>query len=359
MMTGVDIARLRLYSQRLAGAEFEKPEEVVGWMGAVQSQDYPAAKWALGLRLRAAVDDDVERAFEEGTILRTHVMRPTWHFVLPADIRWLLALTGPRVNAVDASNYRALQLDEALFARTNDVLARALEGGQQLTRPELGAVLQQAGIDTQDMRRLTHIMMRAELDGVVCSGAKRGKHFTYALLDERAPQVRTLERDEALAEITLRYFRSHGPAQVKDLVWWSGLTTGDVKAGIEMVKSHLSNETVEGQTYWFAESAPFVGDLSPTAYLLPNFDEYGVAYRDRSALVDPSSEKQDPKDSFYLGNLVVIDGKAVGSWKRTFSKDAVVITTQLFTRLNDAQEEAIKAAANQYGAFLGMPVILS
>ncbi|HEX8597247.1 MAG TPA: winged helix DNA-binding domain-containing protein [Chloroflexia bacterium] len=358
-MVTLDVAHARLRSQRLAGTRLLKPEEVVGWMGAVQSQDYPAAKWALGLRLRGATDDDVEQAFAEGTILRTHVMRPTWHFVLPADIRWLLALTGPRVNAVDASNYRTLQLDDVLFARSHNVLARALEGGQQLTRPELGVVLQQAGIDTQDMRRLTHIMMRAELDGVVCSGAKRGKQFTYALLEERAPRVRTLERDEALAEITLRYFKSHGPAQVKDLVWWSGLTTGDVKAGIEMVKSDLAQETVDGQTYWFGESSRFEGDLSPTAHLLPNFDEYGVAYRDRSALVEPSSEKQDPKDSFYLGNLIVIDGKAVGSWKRTFSKDAVAITIQVVTRLNAAQKEAIKAAANQYGAFLGMPVILS
>lgn len=358
-MLSLDVAHARLRSQRLVGARFEKPEEVVGWMGAVQAQDYPAAKWALGLRLPGAVDDDVERAFAEGTILRTHVMRPTWHFVLPADIRWLLALTGPRVNAVDASNYRTLQLDEALFARSHNVLAKALEGGQQLTRPELGAILQQAGIYTNDSRRLAHIMMRAELDGVVCSGARRGAQFTYALLDERAAQAKTLERDEALAELTLRYFRSHGPAQVKDLVWWSGLTTGDVKAGIEMVKSHLAHEAIEGRTYWFAESTPFEGAPSPTAYLLPNFDEYGVAYRDRSALVDPSSEKQDPQDSFYLGNLVVIDGKAVGSWKRTFSKGAAVITTQLITRLSEVQTEAITAAANRYGAFLGMPIILS
>ncbi|MDQ3707027.1 MAG: winged helix DNA-binding domain-containing protein [Chloroflexota bacterium] len=358
-MAELDIARRRLYSQGLAGGGFERPEEVVGWMGAVQAQDYPAAKWALGLRLRGAVDDDVERAFAEGTILRTHVMRPTWHFVLPADIRWLLALTGPRVNAVDASNYRTLQLDEALFARSHNVLAKALEGGQQLTRPELGATLQQAGINTQDSRRLAHIMMRAELDGVVCSGARRGAQFTYALLDERAPRARRLERDEALAELTLRYFRSHGPAQVKDLVWWSGLTTGDIKAGIEMVKSHLAYETIEGRTYWFAESTPFESAPSPTAYLLPNFDEYSVAYRDRSALVDPSSEKQDPQDSFYLGNLIVIDGKVVGSWKRTFSRGALVITTQLITRLNEVQKEAIAAAANKYGAFLGMPVILS
>lgn len=358
-MASIDIAHKRLHNQRLAGTRFEKPEEVVRWFGAVQAQDYPAAKWALGLRLQGAVDADVEQAFVGGRILRTHVMRPTWHFVLPADIRWLLALTGPRVNAFLVSNYGRFELDDALFARSHDLLAKALEGGKQLTRPELGAVLQQAGIDTRDPLRLSHIMMRAELDGVVCSGANRGKQLTYALLDERAPQARTLERDEALSELTLRYFTSHGPALVKDFVWWSGLRTGDVKAGIEMVKSRLMHETVDGQTYWFAETAPFAGNPSPTAYLLPNFDEYGVAYRDRSALVHPASEKQDPRDSLYLANLIVIDGKAVGSWKRTFSKGAVVITTQTFTRLTEAQTDAITAAANQYGAFLGMPVILS
>jgi hypothetical protein len=357
-MGNLDIAQMRLHSQRLVGSTFEKPEELVRWMGAVQSQDYPAAKWAVGLRLQGAVDADLEQAFTAGTILRTHGMRPTWHFVTPADIRWWLMLTGPRVNASNASIYRRLELDSAIFARSNDVLAKALEGGQQLTRPELGTILQQAGIGTQDLLRLTHIMMRAELDGVVCSGAKRGKQFTYALLDERAPQARTLEREEALAELTRRYFTSHGPAQAKDFVWWSGLTMSDVKAGIEIVKPQLAHETVDGQTYWFAESTP-VSNPSTTAYLLPNFDEYGVAYRDRSALVDPSSEKQDPQDPFYLGNLIVIDGKAVGSWKRTFSKGAAVITTQAYTRLSDAQLEAISAAAERYGAFLGMKVILS
>lgn len=358
-MVSLDIARLRLHNQRITGDRFQRPEDVVSWMGAVQAQDYPAARWALGLRLRDAKDSAVEQAFTDGTILRTHVMRPTWHFVTPADIHWLLALTGPRVNMLDSSNYRALGLDEALFARSHGALVKALEGGKQLTRPELGAILQQAGIDTRDLRRLGHMMMRAELDGVICSGARRGKQFTYALLEERAPKARTLARDEALAELTRRYFTSHGPALVKDFVWWSGLTATDAKAGIEMVKPQLSHEVIDGQTYWFAESAPLQRDPSPTAYLPPNFDEYSVSYRDRSALVDPSSEKQDPRDSFYLGNLVVIDGRAVGSWKRTFSKSAVGITIQPITRLTGAQHEAVITAANRYGAFLGMPAILS
>jgi hypothetical protein len=209
--------------------------------------------------------------------------------------------------------------------------------------------------------RVTYIIMHAELEGVVCSGAKRDKQFTYALLDERAPAARTLGRDEALAELTARYFTSHGPATLKDFVWWSGLTTTDAKAGLETVKPRLAHEVADGRTYWFAESAPFAKDRSPTAYLLPNFDEYSVGYTDRSALVDPtrpaSPHAQD--SSFYLGNLIIIDGKAVGSWKRTFAKGTVTIATQTFTSLTDAEADALTQAANHYGAFLDMPLTLS
>ncbi|HEX8222157.1 MAG TPA: winged helix DNA-binding domain-containing protein [Chloroflexia bacterium] len=360
-MVDMDIARLRLHNQGLGGARFDRPEEVVSWLGAVQAQDYPAAKWALGLRLRDARDADVERAFEDGAILRTHVMRPTWHFVAPADIRWLLALTAPRAHAANAYQYRKLELDDATFSHSHDVLAKALEGGKQLTRPELGAALQQAGIDTRDLLRLTYIIMHAELEGILCSGPKRGKQFTYALLDERAPAARTLPRDQALAELTLRYFTSHGPATVKDFVWWSGLTATDAKAGLGAVKSQLTQEVREGQTYWSAQSTPFANDPTPTAHLLPNFDEYGVAYADRSALADPTRPgSPDPKDTvFYLGNLIVADGKAVGSWKRTLAGNAVTLTTRTFTPLTPTETAAITTAANAYGAFLDMPVVLS
>lgn len=356
----MDIAHHRLHNQRIAGEPFEKPEEAVNWLVAVQAQDYPAAQWALGLRSRDARDSDIEKAFTDGIILRTHVMRPTWHFVMPADIRWLLALTAPRVNALNAHYYRKLELDDALLARSGDLIAKALQGGKQLTRTELGAMLGQAGIDTQDNLRLTYIVMHAELAGIICSGARRGKQFTYALLDERAPGARTLERDEALAELTLRYFTGHAPATLKDYVWWSGLATADAKAGLEMVKSQLIEEVVDGQTYWLAESAPFVRDPSPTAYLLPNFDEYSVGYADRSALYDTSlAETPTLHANIVLGNTILMNGQIVGAWKRTFSKGSVVISAQTFTKLTEAESQAFATAAHRYGAFLGMPVILS
>ncbi len=359
-MTNLDIAHQRLHNQLITQRTFEKPGDVVEWLGAVQAQDYAAAKWAIGLRLQGTTDDDIEQAFTRGTILRTHLMRPTWHFVSPADIRWILALTAPRVNAVNAYYYRKLALDDAVFMHSNAVLAKALQGGKQFTRPELVSVLQQAGIATDDLQRFTYIMMRAELDGIVCSGARRGKQFTYALLDERAPQARTLDRDEALAQFARRYFTSHGPATLQDFVWWSGLTVADARAGLEMVTSQLMHEVVDDQTYWFSMSTPPAKDLSPTACLLPNFDEYIVGYTDRSAVFDAShTNKLDPRGNTLFNHTIVMDGRIVGTWKRTIKKDAVIITPSLFTPLSDAETRAFAASANHYGAFLDMPVNLT
>jgi len=356
-MTNLDIAQQRLHNQHIALPTFENPVEVVQWLGAVQAQDYAAAKWALGLRMQGATDDVIEQAFDAGTILRTHVMRPTWHFVAPADIRWLLALTAPRVNAAAAYYYRVLGLDDAIFTRSNIALAKALQGGKQLTRPELMSVLQQAGIATDDLLRFTHIIMHAELDGVICSGARRGKQFTYALLDERVPPARTLDRDEALAELTRRYFTSHGPATLQDFVWWSGLTTTDARSGLEMVKSQFLHEIVDNQTYWFSSSLPPANGCSQAAYLLPNYDEYTVGYTDRSAAVDAARTKNlDPRSNVLLSHTIVIDGHVVGSWKRTLTKDAVIIAPHLLTPLNEAETRAFAAAVNRYGAFLGKPV---
>ncbi len=353
-MVDLDIVQQRLHNQHISRQTFVKPGDVVEWLGAVQAQDYAAAKWALGLRMQHATDDDIEQAFSSGALLRTHVMRPTWHFVSPADIRWLLALTAPRVKAASAYWYRRLELDEALFARSNAALVKALQGGQQLTRPELISVLQQAGIVTDGEQRLTYIIMRAELDGVICSGARQGKQFTYALLDERAPQARTLKRDEALAELSRRYFTSHGPATLQDFVWWSGLTMTDARTGLAMVKSQFAQEELEGQTYWFAPSTPCEKVPLPTACLLPNYDEYIVGYTDRSAIYDAiHNEKLDSRSNVLFNHTIVMNGRIVGTWKRILKKDTVVITPDFFVSPGEAEMRAFVAAAERYEAFLG------
>lgn len=354
-----DIARQRLLTQRIAGASLQTPGEVVQWLGAVQAQDYLAAKWALGLRSPGTSDNDVEQAVAEGTILRTHVMRPTWHFVAPADIRWMLALTAPRVNAALAYQNRKLGLDDAVFGRSNAALEAALQGGKQLTRLELVAALKQAGIITASLGFL-HLLMRAELDGLICSGAQRGKQSTYALLAERAPQARTLAHDEALAELTRRYFTGHGPATVQDFVWWSGLTTAHARAGIEMVRSELLSDVIENQTYWFAQQAPPSQKLAQTAYLLPNYDEYIVGYTDRSAIFDTSHAPQlDARGNVLFQHTMVLDGRILGTWQRTFKKGAAIITASPFIALSERERQAFAIAAEQYGRFLRLPVSVS
>ena len=249
------IARQRLRNQRLAGAPFASPEEALRWLGASQAQEHAVAKWSLAQRASRHDDVALARALADGRILRTHVLRPTWHFVLPEDIRWIQALTGPRVQRLNGSVYRRLELDDAVLSRCRTVIERALEGGVLLTRQELAARLAEAGIQARGSR-LAHIVMHLELDAVVCSGVPRGKQQTYALLEERAPQALRLEGDEALAELTRRYFRSRGPATLKDFRWWSSLTAAEAKRGVEPIRSELEKVDADGRTYCFVPPLP-------------------------------------------------------------------------------------------------------
>jgi hypothetical protein len=329
----------------------------------MQSQDFPGAKWSVGRRLLDATDASVEQAYNEGSILRTHVMRPTWHFVAPEDIRWLLELTAPRVHVASAYQYRQLELDDDLFARSNRVIEKALRGGKHLTRPELAAELERGGIAAVGLR-LVYLIMHAELDAVICSGPRRGNQFTYALLAERAHAPRSLPRDEALAELTRRYFTSHGPATVYDFSWWSGLTVADVRAGLEMSKAHLMSDTLEGKTYWFASQTAIVPggfDITRAAYLLPTYDEYTIAYTDRSSLVDPQfAEKANtgtqPIVPFQA--QVVVGGKVLGQWKRTVKKHEVMLDLHLFRSLTDDEASALDGEVARYSKFMGLPATM-
>jgi hypothetical protein len=255
------IALHRLHSQHLLGSRFKRPEEVVSWFGAVQSQDYAAAKWALAQRLENPMDIEIEKAFANGAILRTHLMRPTWHFVSPLDIRWILELTASRVKAVLATPFRKAGLDVETLSRSRVALEQALEGGRSLTRAELRTAFERAGIPGLD-QRFPYLLTQAELDGLICSGPRKGKQFTYALLAERAPQARTLERGEAVAELAKRYFTSHGPATLQDFAWWSGRTIADARVGLEANPSPLHPEVIAGKTYWLAGQLPPDAELS-------------------------------------------------------------------------------------------------
>jgi hypothetical protein len=353
-----DITRLRLCNERLVGPPFATAGDAVRALAAVQAQDYTGAKWAIGQRVRNARDADIESAYVAGKILRTHIMRPTWHFVLPENIRWIQDLTAPRVRAAIAYYDRQLELDGATLGRSNAALARALRGGLHLTRSELARVLRDAGIDA-DGQRLGHLIMHAELDALICSGALRGRQHTYALLDERVPQSPRLTRHEALAQLTFRYFASHGPALPQDFAWWSGLTVADAKAGLDLCRHGLIPEVVGRKTYWRSASVTPRRPGMPIVHLLPNYDEYLVSYRDHSAslhhsLPPRSAVRYDAR----ARHFIVVDGRVAGGWRRTVDKGGLRIETNLLVPLDAAQEEALHAAADRYGRFAGMRATL-
>jgi hypothetical protein len=350
-----DLAARRLTTQRLAGAPFASVQQAVGWLGAVQSQDYAGAKWALGMRTRGLTDADVDRLFDAGAILRTHVMRPTWHFVVPEDVRWLLALTAPRVKLVLAPYDRRLGIDAALLRRSHAVLEAALRGGSHRTRNELAKALERSGIPASG-QRLGHLVMHAELDAVVVSGPRRGRQFTYALMDERAPAARRLDRDEALAELTRRYFTGHGPAQVPDFTWWSGLTAADAKRGLALVGPALAHEVVDGRSYWYGPDEPPPAPAGPLVHLLPNYDEFLIAYRDRSASLDPRLEWATLPDGGILAHVVLLDGRVLGGWKRRAGTSQVVVELGPLGDLDAAASAALARAAGELERFAGVPV---
>ncbi len=351
-----EIAHQRMANQRLAADRLATPEAVVRWLVAVQAQEYALARWSVGLRAAAAVDAVVERALAEGKLLRTHVLRPTWHFVLPEDIHWLLQLTSPHVRRRSAYRDRQLELTETLYARTNTLLEKALGGGRQLTRAQLSAGLGRQRVDATGSR-LGHILMRAELDGVICSGARSGRQHTYALLAERAPRARSLSREEALGELTLRYFASRGPATLRDFVWWSGLGTAEARHGLALAASHLQRTRLEGREFWLSRAPVCPREPSPSAHLLQGFDEYVIAY----------SETRHVLDTAGLGSLsfparppfthaLIIDGQAVGRWRHVRGPRSIAIELQPARPLSPADNDALRQAAERYARFAGVPV---
>jgi hypothetical protein len=266
----------------------------------------------------------------------------------------MLALTRTRVNAAVASYYRRQGLDAPALARSHRLIERALAGGSHLTRAELGEHLRRGGIQARSMR-LALLTIHAEVAGLICSGPQRGKDLTYALLEERVPPAAPLTRDESLAELTRRYFASHGPATVRDFVWWSGLTVADTKRGLEMNRGDLTNREADGLTYWHGLSRARRAVLTPGAHLLPNYDEYLIAYKDRGRRIVPLARTR--MDEY--GHFLIVGGRLAGTWRRGLAADTVSIAVRLHRRLSGLERRELTAAATRYGRFVGLPPALS
>lgn len=348
----MDLATRRLEQQWLL-EPCARPEDVVASLLAVQSQDFLGAKWAVAQRTLGGDDAAVQQAYDDGRLLRTHVLRPTWHFVTPANLRWLLQLTAPRVHAGNAYYYRQHGLDATAAKRSNARITKALSGGKHLTRTELAAAIGARG-DVPNGNRLAYFLMRAELDGLICSGPLRGKQHTYALLEERAAGASALPRDEALALLAHAYVTGHGPAQVQDLAWWSGLTLADAKRAFE-ANDRLERTVIDDATYWHAPASSRPPRKTPIVHLLPNYDELLIAFQDRSAMIDPHVT---PKADVLSAHFVTVNGRIVGGWRRTLSRRHVAVHARLLRQLSASERRGLDAAAARYAQSLGLALRL-
>jgi hypothetical protein len=335
-----DIPAARLASQRFWDKSFSKAQEVVSWFGAIQGQEYALTKWGIGLRAPKLKDEDVEKDLTDGRILRTHLLRPTWHFVSDKDIRWMLKLTAPTVHQASAFMYRSLELDKKLFLRSNKVFTSVL-AGRAMTRNELTAELKRNRIVASGPR-LAYIFMNAELDGLICSGPRLGKQSSYALLEERAAVVPEITRDEALFRLTRTYFTSRGPATLQDFATWSGLKVVDCKKGIESASPHIAEERIGGHPYYLSSNIPETG-LRPAMYFLPIYDEMIMGYKDRSALFMKRGKLKQPPKLRYNG-MILDAGQVIGTWRRVEATKAIETQFDFFAPLTGRQKSNFKAA---------------
>ncbi len=351
------IAHRRLHQQRLLPPTCSEPGDVVTWLGAVQAQDFLGSLWSLAMRIRRTplVEADVEKAISDRSIVRMWFMRGTLHFLPAADTRWMLKLMAPRMQRMVSNSSRSqkLELEEDTFCRANDLFAAELEGGRQATRTELQSALENAGIKLGG-QRFAYLLSRAQADGILCYGPRRGKQLTFALFDEWVPERPDLDQESAVAELVRRYFTSHGPATIKDFVWWSGLTGAGAKAGLDAAGDALVSEQVDGQTYWGPPgvTVPPVG--RETAYLLPTYDEYLISYKDRSASISPDDVRQWGRGGLFMSSIVV-GGRVIGTWRRQIKRNSVELEAIPFRpEFSGTEREAIGTAAARYGEYLGL-----
>lgn len=336
-MDGREVAHRRMRAQHLVGTPLKDPVAVVGHLGGVQAQEFPYALWSVAQRTAGFDVADVRELVDRGALVRTHALRPTWHFLAPEDLGWIQALTGPRVHVFNAFYYRKFGIDADSAARTNALITAALRGGHHLTRKELGELVGATGVE------LAYVVMYAELEALIVNGPMRGKQHTYALAEERIAAPRELSGDEALAELTRRYFSTHGPATIKDFGWWSSLTVAQIKRGLALAGSALAATEINGRTFWYDHTAAQLDPVAPTAHLLQGYDEYVVAYSDSKFAYNLDGLVPDPLR--YTENLVVnpimVDSQLAGFWRRPQGRLELDVVSDLTVEQRAALDDGV------------------
>lgn len=355
-MTLSDIAQIRLKNQQITKSEYKSAKDIVSWMGAMQAQDYLMSKWAIGVRLPKTTDKEIHKAISDGDIIRTHVLRPTWHLIVPEDIHWMLSLTAPQVKKLMKTHDKQLEITDELYTKSHNIIEKALSNGEHLTREELVTLLEKEHIKTND-NRSSHLLMRAELDTIICSGEIKNNKHTYTLLAGRVHHHHhPFSREEALAKLAQKYFLSHGPATLQDFAWWSGLSQKDAKTGLESIKSELISVTAESKTYWLKDISSQLIHENHKVHLLPAFDEFIISYKDRSATLSIDHHKRAVSTNGIFRPTIVVDSQVIGLWRKTTLKNKVTIETDFFHKQDPHIIESIEQAIGEYGHFLNKEI---
>jgi hypothetical protein len=350
MVQDLDIARWRLHSQHLVWPYAVSAGEAVGSLLAVQAENPSQAAWAVASRTPNPDQAELAALLDDGAVVRTHVLRPTWHFVRAEDAGWLLDLTGPRLRRVTGQQLRnAHGLDDRSVGRAVTAVTQALASGGQLTRAQLADDLRERGIAGSG-QMLMILLAHAELGGLICSGTVAGGEHTYALMDERVPAPRRLGRTEALAELALRYFTGHGPATERDLAYWATLTLTDVRAGLAQVRDRLDSFQHDGRIFWHAPGDAPGGPQEPAAHLLQILDETYRGYQDSRWVLDAAGHV--PRTRETAAGMALADAQLLAAMRRTISHDHVQFDLRPYRALTSAEIEALDQAASRYGEYL-------
>jgi hypothetical protein len=349
----------RLINQQIAAPGCATVKDLIHYMGAMQAQDYAMAKWAIGLRLQDSTNLQVEKALDKGEILRTHVLRPTWHFIAAADICWMLALSAGNIIQLMKTMNKQLGLTDTIFSRSNNIIEKALAEGRHLTRELLAERLKKEKINPAD-NRLSHLLMRAELELIACSGKMQDGKRTYALLDTRVKKRTYLPREEALAKLAAIYFNSRGPASLKDFVWWSGLSVAEARQGLDSISSNLASVTVNQQVNYYNSDTqrPLKKTSVPAIHLLPAFDEYILGYADRTAALSTEHQRRLLTRNGIFFPAIILNGHVCGLWKKIVEKKGVVISVEFFSSPDKSMQRRLEKKLDAFGKFLDLPSTL-
>lgn len=343
-----DVLAARLATQRLTGPAAGSPEQAVRDLLCVQAQDAALARAMIAYRAAGTVAG-VDAAVADGRLIRTHVLRPTWHYVAATDLRWLLALTAAPMAARLGAREHQLGIDHGLVDAALRVFADRLAGRRFALRKELAAALAEAGLldpaDPLTGQRVGHLLMFAEYRALVCSAPVASPTHHYALVDEVVPPAAAKPREEAVTDLVLRFIQGHGPVALKELQRWTPIPLVEIRGALDRLSGLLERQTVEDMELWSGAGLPQTRPRQ--AWLLSIFDEAFLTYPLVNFLRSPGHPAGSTAYRFAEagGGVVVCDLRDVGLWRRRVTGAAVEVTLDLDPGLSAAQLSAVHEAA--------------